>query len=153
MKKFYIILIALIAQTTFIVAQGNHPEPQKFDPEEFRQHQHDFISEQAQLTEAEKDVFFPVFDEMKEKERALFAKQRTNKKRPQTDEEYREAISNYDKLDLELKKLQQNYHQKFLKILSPKKVFKVIRAEDMFRTQMFRNMAKRGPRPDNQKRR
>lgn len=153
MKKFVVIFMILAAQTTILFAQGNQSGHKRFNPEEFIQFQHNFIAEHAQLTDEEAEAFFPVFDEMKEKERTLFSKQRTKKKRPQTDEEFREAISNYDKIDIELKKLQQTYHQKFLKILSAKKVFKVIYAEDLFRTRMFRDMAKRRPRPDGQNKR
>lgn len=36
-----------------------------------------------------------------------------------------------------MKELQQKYHRKFMKILSPSKVYMVIRAEEKFHRQLF----------------
>ncbi|MDO5446478.1 MAG: hypothetical protein Q4F34_01705 [Prevotellaceae bacterium] len=141
MKKV-ITLFALMLFTAVAVAQPQGGQMGKFDPNQFKADMHKFIAAKAQLTEEEQTAFFPLFDEMKDKERSLFTSQRKIKHRPQTDEEYREAINQYDKIDVAQKNLQRVYHQKFLKVLPAKKVFWVIRAEDGFRTQMLRNMAR-----------
>ncbi len=53
------------------------------------------------------------------------------------------AIKECDKIDLEMKKIQQAYHLKFCKVLSPGKVLAVIKAEEKFHRQAFRKMARR----------
>lgn len=49
-------------------------------------------------------------------------------------------VQKRDEVELELKKIQQNYHNKFFTVLSASKVFDVLRAEERFHRQTFRNM-------------
>ena len=42
-----------------------------------------------------------------------------------------------------MKKLQQDYHNKFMKVLPASKVFRIIQAEENFHRQMFKRAAKR----------
>ena len=147
MKKLtkLLFLILFLAHTVTVGAQER-----KFDPEGFKMEMHKYIAEKAQLTADEQAAFFPLYDEMKEKERALFSSQRNIGKKPQTDADFVEAIKNYDKIDVEVKKLQQSYHLKFLKVLPAKKVFRVIKAEDMFRIHMFQKMGRPKGNPPHQ---
>lgn len=148
MKRLFLtITITFFTVVAFAQPQMGGKGFGKFDANRFKQEMRKFICGQAQLTEQEADKFFPLFEEMKAKERALFEKQRKFQHKPQTEEDYKVAIETYDKIDLELKTLQKSYHQKFLKVLPAKKVFLVIRADDGFRTQMFRNMAKFSHQP------
>ena len=54
------------------------------------------------------------------------------------DKECAEAIRNNDANDIELKKCQREYHEKFMKILPASKVFRIIRSEDKFHRRVFR---------------
>ena len=54
------------------------------------------------------------------------------------EKECAEAIRQKDKMDIELKNLQQQYHNKLLKVMPASKVFKAIIAEDKFHRQMLR---------------
>ncbi len=136
MKNTLVILFAFCC--TVVMA---HPKMQ-FDPEAFKQKFHEFLIEEASLTPEEQKVFFPLFDECKEKERALYGEQRKAAWHPRTDEDCIKAINAYDNIGLKLKKLQQTYHKKYLKVLPPQKVWKIIRAEDKFRQKMIKNMSK-----------
>ncbi|MDO4820067.1 MAG: hypothetical protein Q3994_06820 [Prevotella sp.] len=139
MKRLVVFICScFIAVCTFAQQTGERP---KFDPEQFKVYLHEFIAKEVRLTEKEQELFFPIFDACKEQERALFAKQKRMWKKPQTENDCREAIKAYDEIDLKLKQLQTNYHKKALKVLSPSKVLKVIRAEEKFRSEMFRHMA------------
>ena len=152
MRKLVLMMVfAVYAMTGF--AQP-HNDGKKFSPEQFMQELHSFLIREADLTQQEADAFFPVYDEMKEKERKLFKNQRKDFKALQTNEDFQKAVEEYDKIDLQLKELQQTYHKKFFKVLPAKKVFGIIRAEDKFRTQMFRKMANgNGPRKQDESRR
>ena len=44
-----------------------------------------------------------------------------------------------DEVELELKKIQQTYHNKFFTVISASKVFDVLRAEDRFHRRAFTN--------------
>ena len=53
-----------------------------------------------------------------------------------------EAIRNADARDLELKKIQKEYHEMFMKILPAAKVFAISRAEEQFHRQMLKKAFK-----------
>ena len=78
------------------------------------------------------------------KQRKYFDKMKhSNKKMPRTDAECREAVKMRDKIDLDIKKLQQTYHNKMLNVVSPCKVMKVILAEDRFHRRMLKNWSRK----------
>ena len=105
-----------------------------------------FIAAEADLTQQECNKLFPVMREMYSKQRVYFDKMKNqNKKCPQTEDECREAVKMRDKIDLDIKKLQQTYHNKMLNVVSARKVMKVILAEDRF----HRRMLKKWTRKDN----
>ena len=62
------IVIMMMAMLTSALAQ---PKGERFDPPEFRAHLEGFISKEAGLTASEGKAFFPLFHEMKEKQRKI----------------------------------------------------------------------------------
>jgi len=52
------------------------------------------------------------------------------------------AIKKMDALDLEMKKIQQQYHTKFCKILPAGKVLKIIQADEKFHRRTFKRFVK-----------
>ena len=111
----------------------------KFSPEKFKADLQEFIVKEAKLTPQEAAKFLPLFGEMHDKQRAIYARQRELRKTRPTDEAaYKDAIKKNDQFDLELKTLQQTYHNKFLSVLPASKVFEVIRAEDLFHREMWK---------------
>ena len=117
--------------------EGGH----KFSPEKFDAELRQFVTEEAKLTEQEAAKFFPVYKEMQDKQRVVFRKQKElGKNKPEDEAAYREAIRRHDENDLEMKRIQQTYHERFLNVLPASKVYAVLRAEDAF----HRRMLKRG---------
>jgi hypothetical protein len=116
-------------------------EPQKFSPEKFQAEMEQFITKEAGLTADEGAKFFPLFREMQRKQRAVFGKMRQEGRvKPTDDASCKRLVQKRDEVELELKKIQQNYHNKFFTVLSASKVFDVLRAEERFHRQTFRNM-------------
>lgn|SRR5574344_80732 len=116
----------------------------QFDPEKFKADQEQFIVQEACLTPQEAAVFFPLYDEMKKKERAVFDRMRNiGFVKPATEAGCYLAIQEHDKMDIALKKIEQTYHNKFLKILPASKVYDIIQAEDKFHRIMLKRFAKR----------
>jgi hypothetical protein len=110
-----------------------------FDPKKFDADMEQFIAAHAGLTPSEAAHFFPLFEEMQNKQRQIFNKMRQYRFiDTSNDHACAEAIKRQDQMDLEIKKIQQAYHLKFMKVLSPGKVMKVIRAEDDFHRQAFK---------------
>ena len=63
--------------------------------------------------------------------------------KPVTDLECQKNIRKRDELDMKMKELQKKYHEKFMQILPPKKVYDILKAEDRFHRQMFKRAADR----------
>ena len=134
MKKKLIYLFLSFMFTLSMSAQE-----QKFSPEKFDADLQGFITSQAKLTPQEATKFFPIYKEMQGKQRALYEKQRIlGMQRPHDESSCLKAIRERDALDLELKRIQQNYHEKFLEIIPASKLYDVIKAEDRFHRRMIR---------------
>lgn len=128
----------------------------RFDPAKFKAELEKFITVEACLTPREAAAFFPLYDEMNNKQRVLFDKIRELKRmKPFDDERCKKVIAEIDQLEIEIKQVQANYHTRFLSIMSPSKLFDVLSAESKFHRQAMRNAARppmtprgpMGPRP------
>lgn len=115
-------------------------ETRKFSPEKFQAEMEQFITKEANLTPEEAAKFFPLFREMQQKQRAIFEKVRKEGfVKPVDDASCRKLVERRDANELEQKKIQQLYHQKFFSVISPSKVFDVLIAEERFHRRAFRN--------------
>ena len=123
---------AVVAVMLPAVAQ----EGPKFDPRQFEADLEQFVTTAA--------VFFPVYKEMQQKQRVLFGKMRQYRHTDTRDDKASlEAIRACDEIDLQIKKLQQQYHVRFCKVLPAGTVLRIIKAEEKFHRQAFRRMARR----------
>lgn len=128
MRKIITILLLSVA-TLCITAQTRR----KFDPEAYRLEQRRYILANAQLTSDESTVFFALYDAMRARERQLFDKIRLNRRsRPTTDAECRQAVIDHDNTEIQLKKIQQQYHMKMLRALPPRKVMRCLLLAEKF---------------------
>ena len=81
---------------------------------------------------------------MQTKQRKVFDRMRQmGRIKPSTDKECKAQIRQHDDMDLELKQIQQNYHNRFFGILPASKVYDVLKAEDRFYRQSFKGMRQR----------
>lgn len=116
----------------------------KFDPTKFKAELEQFITTEAGLTPAEASKFFPLFEEMFNKQHKMFKEMRLLRKyKPTNDAACRDAIAKIDSLEIEMKKLNQAYHKRFFKILPASKVFDIIKAEAKFHRNAFKRMKKK----------
>lgn len=151
MMKTRLLLILLLICTSFPLASNaaayrDHQgeKPQRFDPEKYSRDQEAFIIKDAQLTQQEVAAFMPLFREMQQKQRALFKQHRQySRTNPQNDQEATQLIKNIDNVEMQMKKIEMHYHDKFLKVLSPIKVYKVHLAVNKFKHITMERVAKR----------
>ena len=123
---------------------------QKFSPEKYQADMEQYITNEAGLTQKEAAAFFPLLREMQEKQRAIYNQMRTEgKNKPADEKDCMKAIQKRDQMELELKSIQQQYHNKFFGVLPASKVFDVLKAEDHFHRKMFRNWGKGSGAGDN----
>lgn len=142
MKKFVSILCLLLFSMTFSLTISGQ-RPRKFDPQQFEKQLHQYIATEAGLTPGEAAAFFPLFDEMQRKQRLLFDKMRIYMHTNTDDNRASlKAIQAMDNNDLEIKKLQKEYHQKFCKVLPAGKVLQILKADDKFHRKAFKRMVR-----------
>lgn len=141
------IVIACLAVLMLLAVSAQEPK-KKFSPEKFQAELEQFITNEACLTPQEATKFFPLYREMHKKQRCVYNQMKAlGKIKPAEESECRKSIQKRDELELELKSIQQTYHNKFLGVLSASKVFDVIKAEDRFHRKTFRNWGN-GKRPE-----
>lgn len=112
----------------------------KIDPAKFQAELEQFITSEVALSPFEAAAFFPIYREMRAKQLAYFGEERRLRcVDTSNDKACAEAIRKRDKNDLEVKILQQTYHERFMTILPASKVFRILRAEDKFHRRLFTN--------------
>ena len=128
--------------------QNFQQQQQRFSPEKYQADLEQYITKEACLTPQEAAAFFPMFREMQKKQRALYNKMREDVRIKPTDEAAcKKMIQKRDQVELELKSIQQTYHNKFFSVIPASKVFDVIRAEDQYHRGLLRNMGGMGRGP------
>lgn len=138
LKIFYLALF-LFCMPFYVVAENPESGRPKFDPMKFQADLEEFITSDAGLTPAEAAKFFPVYRAMMKEQRQYFERMRHYRHTDTSDDKAsREAIIQSDLIDIHLKKIQQSYHQKFLKILAPGKVLRILKAEARFHRRAFK---------------
>lgn len=144
MKKGFLFLILII--TTLTINANEPQEELKFSPEKFDAELHLFIINEAKLSPQEAAKFFPVYREMQNKQRGLYERQRKLVTIMPNDEvSCMKAIKERDDIDLEMKRIQKTYHERFLDLLPASKVYAALKAEDKFYRHVFRRFNRNKP--------
>ncbi len=141
-------VIIVLAFAIFILAQNNVCAQDRSDRsdrwEKYRAEKVSFLTNKLDLTPGEAEKFWPVYNQL-EKERSQIQRERRGLERqvneanenlsdPEIIKLTREFAGNLEK-DCHLG---TEYNEKFLKILPPKKVLALYKAEGEFRMYMFR---------------
>ena len=134
MKRIFTILVILLSALTM-----KAETPQQFSPEKFQADLEQFITNEANLTPEESKKFFPLYREMQQKQRVVFKQMKDlGVNKPADEAACKKALEKRDELELEQKRIQQNYHKQFLNVLPASKVYDVIKAENHFHRTAFR---------------
>ena len=132
--RFIVLLFGCLLSMT-VAAQ----DTKKFSPEKFEADQQAFITREAHFTQQESDAYFPLLKEMQKKQRDLYGKIRSlGMNRPSDEKAFAESVRQADKLNIELRQIEQQYHQKMLKVVPASKLYDAIRAENRFHRQMMK---------------
>ena len=144
-KVLFTIVIALFATMATTAQHHERPgERRHFSPEEFKNRQRAYITEKAGLTPEEADAFFPLFFELQGKkfniERSARKEVKVERGVQMTEEQCREFV--YKKADakIEIAKLEKEYIDKYLKVISACKLQRVMHAENSFQRDLMKRM-------------
>lgn len=140
-------LLTIAAALLLSVAASAQPQEgngrPRFNPEEFKQRMEQALTKEAGLTAEEAKAFFPIYHEMKAKQRERINQIRELKKKPYTTQEaYADAIAKIKNLQVDMAKVELDYYKKLVKAVPAEKVFKAMSAEDKFHRQMVQGQRK-----------
>lgn len=131
--------VVLLVLSYITVSAQNRP---KFNPKKFETELEQYITTEACLSPQEAAEFFPLYKEMRKKQRSYFLKAGQYRHIDYRDDKLCEkAIRELDDIEIQMKKIQQSYHAKFLKQLPAGKVLKIWRAEEKFHRRAFSRAA------------
>jgi len=129
---YLICLILLPMQVVNLTAQEK-----KMDMADYEKRKREFIQQEAGLSKAEADQYFPLNSELTKKKFELHRIHREKVQRIKensniSDEEYRKMLE--DDLELKMKEaeLEKEYASKFEKVLTPEKLYRAQQAEKNF---------------------
>lgn len=109
--------------------------------QEMLDYKHDFIAEQTEMTQAQRDKFMPLYEAM---EKEVFAAHRTAREQAKkvssskaTEHDYATAARAMSQVKVKEGEIEGRYFEKFSKILSKKQMFQLKQAEMKFSRQML----------------
>jgi hypothetical protein len=152
MKKLFLISILTIFAVTVLVAQERRgPSPEMF--EKIKAEKISFFTSKLDLTPAEAQAFWPVYNEFEKKrfdiQRQIhqFERMPDEKITSLSENEIEKMTDNYISSFEKEALLLKEYNKQFLKILPKKKVLMMYRTENEFRSHLIREY-KRGQKPE-----
>lgn len=151
MRYLFIALISLVPLMGMAQPQGPRGDRQ-FDPQKFQQMVEESLTKAANLTPEEAKAFFPLYNEMRAKQREMGQQIHQLKQRCAGDAKAcSSTILRIKQLQVDMASLGKSYYERMLKVVPPEKVFKVMEAEDEFHRRMVQGQrGRRGGdrRPD-----
>lgn len=116
---------------------------------------HDYLAKELALTKEQQQKFFPVYDSMENETLRMFDQTRALEKRVRqkgdkaTDAELLKATDAMYNVKTREAQIERKYYTQFRKLLSPRQLFKLKRAERHFQRQMVKEHYKKRPRKSN----
>ena len=119
----------------------------KFSPKEFRTNLERFITKHAGFTSEESQAFYPLYHEMKDRQRDVqhtIFKLKEGLKPNASEEDYAKTIQSITSLNRKKSQIGETYYKKMCQAVPASKVYRAMLAEDKFHRQMLGKMPPHG---------
>lgn len=125
-------------------------QAQRIGYKEITEKRIEFIAPRLPLTSGESEKFWPLFREFYDRREVITQKTRERNKQPGnqpplTDEEFRNAIRFMIDSKMDQVILMKEYTQKYLEVLSPEKVYRLLQLEEEFNRELLNQLKESGP--------
>lgn len=153
-------LLFMMGGTCSLQADNNHPNnerktqcasqgekgPRDFKPEQFRRDLMAFVSRAAGFTAEESKVYFPLFFEMKDKQRSIEHQKghalRQAARKNMNERDCQRVLREMAALNAKSQRIEKQFMDQMQKRLGAKKLVKAINADRDFGRNLFRKMTK-----------
>ena len=115
-----------------------------FSPEKYRKMLEGFITKEVNLSENERQKFYPLLNEMMEAQRKLMDEEREilkSGKQAKTEADFEHIVTKTTELQVENRRIEQTYYKKFAKVLTWEKIYKVRMAITKFNMHALRKFS------------
>lgn len=130
----------------YAIAEKGKGGPRKFNSEKLKNELRVHITREANLTPKEANVFFPIFFEKKDKQRALQRQKssmlRHAAKDKMSETDCRRVLQEVENLDKKIQRIEHEYTERLRKRIGYKKLVKAMAADMSFGRKMFHRMTK-----------
>ena len=119
----------------------------KFSPKEFRTNLERFITKHAGFTSEESQAFYPLYHEMKDRQRDVqhtIFRLKEGLKPNASEEDYAKTIQSITSLNRKKSQIEETYYKKMCQAVPASKVYRAMLAEDKFHRQMLGKMPPHG---------
>jgi len=145
--KFYLTLLIVVTLGSLqATAQGIDPDPNSPRMKRIEMMRNKFIKNRLNLTPAQEKQFWPVYSKYDAQKRAIRQKTRKLRRRRDlltaSDEQLVQRLRNLMKLKQSEVDLEKEYLSKFLKVINPRQVTELYRAEEEFIRRLIRQIRK-----------
>ena len=145
MKRTILFLAMAVFTLTIWAQPGQQNGVPRFDPQKYQQMIEESLTKAACLTPEEAKAFFPLYNEMRAKQREVGKQIHELKKNASGDaKQYAETIQKINQLKVDMAVLEQKYYKRMVNAVPADKVFKVIKADDEFHRRMVQGQRNRG---------
>lgn len=145
MGRFANLVLLLIVFAGSCLAQPGGSR--KFSPKEFRTNLERFITKHAGFTSEESQAFYPLYHEMKDRQRDVqhsIFKLKEGLKPNASEEDYAKTIQSITSLNRKKSQIEETYYKKMCQAVPASKVYQAMLAEDKFHRQMLGKMPPHG---------
>ena len=136
--------LALVLFLSLSLQAQNNKWP-RFNPEEFKANMEAYIAQKAGLSQSESEKVFPIFHEMKAKQRELLQKENKLKRSigfNESEKTYQNAIIKILDLHEEAADIEETYYKRMCKVIPAKKVYAIMYADDSFHREMLQRFSR-----------
>jgi hypothetical protein len=132
----------------FLFVLSSHA--QRMGYKEITEKRIEFISPRMSLNARESEKFWPLYREFYDRREEISRKskeknQQKDNQPPMTDEDFRNAIRFQIDSKMDQATLMREYTQKYLEILPPEKVYRLLQLEDEFNRVLLNQLKESGP--------
>lgn len=138
MRKTILFLLLFAAFIPSMFAQGEETAKRNKMIKEGQEFRMNFVAKEMDLTDAQKQKFIPLYQEMCQKRIECFKEARKVEKKIKkeskepSDEEYSLIMQAQNKAKEQAAAIEKEYNEKFAEFLSPKQIYKLKEAENAF---------------------
>lgn len=132
-------MFVLAAAVATAQPEGQPQDAPRFDPQAFQQMVEKELTKAGSLTTEEAQAFFPLYNDMRQKQREMGRQIRDLKCSAPADAKAAAAtIMKIKSLQVEMSEIEQDYYKRILRKVPAEKVFRMMKAEDDFHRRMVR---------------